>query len=50
VGIWPDWRLPDLRHIVLDVLTEVATHAGHLDAARELIDGTTWLGGSPYGS
>lgn len=26
-----------------------AGDAGHLDAARELIDGTTWLGGSPYG-
>jgi hypothetical protein len=30
------------------VLTEVACHSGHLDAARELIDGTTWLGGNPY--
>ena len=43
VEIWPSWRLPDLRHIVIHVLTEVACHAGHLDAARELIDGTTWL-------
>jgi len=25
------------------VITETATHAGHLDAARELIDGRTWL-------
>jgi hypothetical protein len=33
----------ELRHIVIHVLTEVACHAGHLDAARELIDGTTWL-------
>ncbi len=49
VEIWPSWRLPDLRHIVIHVLTEVACHAGHLDAARELIDGTTWLGESPYG-
>ena len=49
VDIWPAWRLPDLRHIVIHVLTEVACHAGHLDAARELIDGTTWLGGDPYG-
>jgi hypothetical protein len=48
VEIWPNWRLPDLRHILLHVLTEVACHTGHLDAARELIDGTTWLGGSPY--
>lgn len=48
VQIWPDWRLPDVRSILLHVLTEVACHAGHLDAARELLDGTTWLGGSPY--
>jgi Protein of unknown function (DUF664) len=49
VEIWPTWRLPDLGHILIHVLTEVACHAGHLDAARELIDGTTWFGGSPYG-
>jgi hypothetical protein len=41
--IWPHWRLPDLRHILLHVITEIACHAGHLDAVRELIDGTTWL-------
>ena len=29
----------DLRAILLHVLVETATHAGHLDAARELIDG-----------
>ena len=44
---WPDFfgDLPprDLRRTVLHVLTETATHAGHLDAARELIDGRTWL-------
>lgn len=33
----------DLRQTVLHVLTETACHAGHLDAARELIDGRTWL-------
>lgn len=48
VGIWPTWRLPDVRRILIHVLTEVACHSGHLDAARELIDGTTWLGGNPY--
>jgi uncharacterized damage-inducible protein DinB len=47
-AIWPDWRLPDLRHILLHVITEVACHAGHLDAARELVDGGTWMAGSPY--
>jgi uncharacterized damage-inducible protein DinB len=44
---WPDhfgdWRLPDLRAILLHVIMETACHAGHLDAARELIDGHTWL-------
>jgi len=37
------WRLENLRAIILHVITETATHAGHLDAARELIDGRTWL-------
>lgn len=45
---WPeelfgDFRLHSVRDVVLHVLTETATHAGHLDAARELIDGRTWL-------
>ena len=40
---WPDWRFGDLRETILHVITETACHAGHLDAARELIDGRTWL-------
>lgn len=45
---WPEelfgeWRLDDLRDVILHVITETACHAGHLDAARELIDGRTWL-------
>ncbi|GGY94626.1 DinB family protein [Streptomyces nitrosporeus] len=40
---WPDffgdWRYGTLREVVLHVITETATHAGHLDAVRELIDG-----------
>jgi hypothetical protein len=45
---WPgdpsdDWQLPDLRTTMLHVITETACHAGHLDAARELLDGQTWL-------
>lgn len=40
---WPDffadWRYANVREVVLHVLTETATHAGHLDAVRELIDG-----------
>ena len=45
---WPeyfgDWRLQDVREVILHVITETATHAGHLDAARELLDGRTWMG------
>lgn len=48
VELWPDWRLPDVRHVLIHVLTEVACHCGHLDAARELSDGTAWLPGNPY--
>ncbi len=40
---WPDffgeWRLDSLREIILHTMTETATHAGHLDIAREVIDG-----------
>lgn len=44
---WPEdlfgtWRLHDLREILLHVIAETACHAGHLDAARELIDGRQW--------
>jgi hypothetical protein len=37
-------EIVDLRHIVLHMIEETARHAGHLDAARELLDGTTGLG------
>jgi uncharacterized damage-inducible protein DinB len=45
---WPEdlfgsWRLDNLREILLHVIVETASHAGHLDAARELIDGRQWL-------
>ena len=45
---WPEdlfgsWRLDDLREILLHVIAETATHAGHLDATRELIDGRQWV-------
>ncbi len=45
---WPgdlfgDFRLATVREVVLHVITETATHAGHLDAARELIDGKLWF-------
>ncbi len=45
---WPTelfgaFRLADLGEVLLHVITETACHAGHLDAARELIDGRTWM-------
>jgi hypothetical protein len=44
---WPDFfaNFPPrpLRKTLLHVITETATHAGHLDTARELIDGGQWL-------
>jgi hypothetical protein len=44
---WPDffgdWRADNLREVLLHVITETATHAGHLDAARELVDGRQWM-------
>ncbi|MEU8506680.1 DinB family protein [Streptomyces brevispora] len=36
-------HLHTLRDILLHVIAETACHAGHLDAARELIDGRQWL-------
>lgn len=33
----------DLRHVLMHVISETATHSGHLDAARELIDGKQYL-------
>ncbi|KAB8145626.1 DinB family protein [Chloroflexia bacterium SDU3-3] len=45
---WPNqlfgtWRLETVREVILHVMTETATHAGHLDSVRELIDGRYWL-------
>lgn len=45
---WPeeqfgDWRLATVGETVLHVIVETASHAGQLDAARELIDGHQWL-------
>ena len=47
-GWWPaelfgSWRLASVRQTMLHVITETACHAGHLDAARELIDGRQWI-------
>lgn len=40
---WPDDRFPDLAAVLVHVILDASTHAGHLDAARELIDGTQHL-------
>jgi hypothetical protein len=37
-------EIADVRTIVLHMIEETARHAGHLDIARELIDGRTGLG------
>ena len=36
---------PDVRWVVLHMIEETARHAGHLDVARELLDGATRRGG-----
>jgi hypothetical protein len=44
---WPDFfgNFPPrpLRKTILHVIAETATHAGHLDVVRELIDGGQWM-------
>ena len=42
-GLFGDWKVENLRQIILHVMTETATHAGHLDIVREQIDGRLWL-------
>lgn len=43
--LWDEWGIdfPTNRVIVLHMIVETAVHAGHLDAAVELIDGRTRL-------
>jgi uncharacterized damage-inducible protein DinB len=43
VEIFPDLPERSLRETILHITTETATHAGHLDAARELLDERQWL-------
>lgn len=45
---WPadqfgSWRLDTNLQVLTHVITETATHAGHLDAVRELLDGNQWM-------
>ena len=42
-GLFGTWRLETVREVVLHVIVETATHAGQLDAVRELIDGKQWI-------
>jgi hypothetical protein len=39
-----DYQPPTVRWVVLHMIEETARHAGHLDIARELLDGQTGLG------
>jgi hypothetical protein len=38
-------QITSVRWIVLHMIEETATHSGHLEIARELLDGKTRLGG-----
>jgi hypothetical protein len=42
---WDSWGIdfPNVRIIVVHMIVETATHAGHLDAVVELIDGRQHL-------
>ncbi len=44
-GIHGRYEPPDVRWVVLYMIEETARHAGHLDLARELLDGKVRLGG-----
>ncbi len=43
--VWAEWGadFPDLRSVMMRMITETAVHAGHLDAVREIIDGRQWI-------
>ena len=41
---WPNEPITDLRWVALHLIEETARHAGHLDAAREMLDGVTGRG------
>jgi hypothetical protein len=40
-----EFEPPNVRWVVLHMIEETARHAGHLDLARELLDGKARLGG-----
>jgi hypothetical protein len=39
-----DQEVPNVRWVMLHMIEETATHSGHLEIARELMDGQTKLG------
>jgi uncharacterized damage-inducible protein DinB len=39
-----DEEIPNVRVVILHVIEETAAHTGHLEIARELLDGTTGRG------
>jgi Protein of unknown function (DUF664) len=40
----PDMQVPSVRWVVLHMIEETAAHSGHLEMARELLDGGTGFG------
>jgi hypothetical protein len=44
-GTHGTYEPPNVRWVVLHMIEETARHAGHLDVARELLDGKVRLGG-----
>jgi Protein of unknown function (DUF664) len=44
-GMHGEFGPPNVRWVVLHMIEETARHAGHLDIARELLDGTVRMGG-----
>jgi hypothetical protein len=44
-GLHRGKAVPSVRWVVLHVIEETATHSGHIEIARELLDGQTRLGG-----
>lgn len=39
-----DVEIPSVRWVILHVIEETAAHSGHLEIAREILDGGTGLG------
>lgn len=40
--LWGSWEVPNFLFIMTHLVQVTATHAGHLDVVRELIDGRQW--------